>query len=576
MTYAQLRYKFDCAIASKQPSAALQDIKQDMYDFCLSHCEHPRRIYVSNPDTGERYPIDAPCGKCYHCVETRQNEWVTRMWHETSLGHKFCYFTTLTYSSYKKYEDIPSKLLDAFWHYDNLNENKAFSYSPCLCRIEHLQYFLRNLRNDLASEGYPRKITYFACQELGKKYGRPHFHLIIWSDTPLTTEMIEKAWSIRSGRKNLTYVPIGRIEHDDLTNNGTIIKDKTVKIDGNNYSVQHAFKYVAKYVCKSESYNSQRLEFFVKSMQKKLDLFYFSPRVLRLIIPNYDKCINYEESLFKKQFSAYFFNLLHPTSQCTAFDVKCFNQILRPFVPSTTCSRAQGIGSIFLKTNIDALVQGRLDIVDPDLGKLVLPSFYLRKVKEEICPYEFRSVYSLSSSFSKGFRKKILSDFAKLAGCSAISKDYEDLCNYYTFPFRYYQEQVWIRDSRKCIRIANTGQRVLLILKDNGFAEYLYARYYKYDKSSNKYLLQKEESFHEFYEKFAACCSESEKRSKEIIDKAWKQLGDNLYIEDNLNGFLVSNGFGDINELKNETYSYQNNQRIDMHNKNYIKKRNDL
>ena len=222
----------------------------------VSQCADPQIMHLRSASTGLLLPYQVPCGHCYHCRETKLNEWVTRMCLETD-AHKHCYFVTLTYRSYDNYEDIPPELLDAFWHYDDYNKNRKLCWSPCLIRGEHVSQFMRNLRNDTNN----RDIRFFCGSEYGSTYGRPHHHVIIWSDEPIYITDIMKAWShreqntsARSGRfqklRYKCYADGNGFDYNDLYANGTLFTDSKATIDGQQMSAAHAFRYVSKYLQK--------------------------------------------------------------------------------------------------------------------------------------------------------------------------------------------------------------------------------------------------------------------------------------------------------------------------------------
>lgn len=105
-----------------------------------------------------------PCGRCSTCRASQSMVWALRM-HLESLYHKENAFVTLTYSP----EFLPDHA----------------GLKP-----SHLQAFFKRLRRLL-----PYKIRYFACGEYGDRFGRPHYHAIIFglkfSDFPL----VSKAWT---------------------------------------------------------------------------------------------------------------------------------------------------------------------------------------------------------------------------------------------------------------------------------------------------------------------------------------------------------------------------------------------
>lgn len=104
-----------------------------------------------------------PCGMCYYCRIQRASLWAMRMMHETEY-HKHNVFVTLTYNN--------------DWVGDN-NLNKR-----------DLQLFIKRLRKNVGNI----KIKYFACGEYGYKYGRKHYHLIIFGLGPGDKNVIDKSW----------------------------------------------------------------------------------------------------------------------------------------------------------------------------------------------------------------------------------------------------------------------------------------------------------------------------------------------------------------------------------------------
>lgn len=91
-------------------------------------------------------PIDLPCGKCIGCLRDKANAWAVRCYHESTLHDRNC-FVTLTYRE----EECPQRL-----------------------RQSDLQRFFKRMR----SRGV--KLRYFACGEYGGRFGRPHYHALIF------------------------------------------------------------------------------------------------------------------------------------------------------------------------------------------------------------------------------------------------------------------------------------------------------------------------------------------------------------------------------------------------------------
>lgn len=92
----------------------------------------------------------APCGQCMACRLKRSREWAIRCMHEGSMHDENC-FITLTYSP----EFIPSG--------DTLV-------------VKHFQDFMKRLRFRFSD----KSIRFLHCGEYGEKFGRPHYHALLF------------------------------------------------------------------------------------------------------------------------------------------------------------------------------------------------------------------------------------------------------------------------------------------------------------------------------------------------------------------------------------------------------------
>lgn len=113
------------------------------------NCSKPVRLKGTN--------MFVPCTRCTQCKIQKARELSLRMMHQLQYEKKAS-FITLTYSD--------SYLLESGNAIGNL-------------RKEELQKFFKRLRKQLPD----RNIKYFACGEYGEKYGRPHYHAIIFGIT---------------------------------------------------------------------------------------------------------------------------------------------------------------------------------------------------------------------------------------------------------------------------------------------------------------------------------------------------------------------------------------------------------
>lgn len=256
---ATYKHSLQCAITAHNQGdhlATASHIHNAVYEYGLQHCLHSTTKRIYNKVTQQYVEYSIPCGKCYYCQHSRQHDWVSRMSLHTE-NYKYCYFLTLTYRGYDTYDEIPTFLRNAFFHQDAWNAEQSLCYSPCLLRYNHLQRFWKYLRKQLPTVSH---LSFYSCGEYGSTYGRPHFHAIIWSDCPILTAQVERAWSTRAGL-------IGRVELNDLNSNGTIAGDGVL-----NSSM--AFRYVSKYVSKSiserdKSLLSSRYKFFADAISSR-------------------------------------------------------------------------------------------------------------------------------------------------------------------------------------------------------------------------------------------------------------------------------------------------------------------
>lgn len=102
--------------------------------------------------------LSLPCGRCIGCRLERARQWAVRIMHEVKM-HDSSSFITLTY------KNLPGPCADC----------SPVDGSVCVCEC---QRFLKRLRARLA----PKRIRFFLCAEYGEKFGRPHYHAVIFGE----------------------------------------------------------------------------------------------------------------------------------------------------------------------------------------------------------------------------------------------------------------------------------------------------------------------------------------------------------------------------------------------------------
>lgn len=112
--------------------------------------------------------IQVPCGKCVNCLSNRRNSWCMRLRAEKKNSFN-AYFITLTYDDlHLPFKNLPnpehvSKFLNSF----RMRYFRALAIKDCVSLSE-------------VRKSYP-PIRYFYVSEFGEKYGRVHYHLLLFN-----------------------------------------------------------------------------------------------------------------------------------------------------------------------------------------------------------------------------------------------------------------------------------------------------------------------------------------------------------------------------------------------------------
>lgn len=118
---------------------------------------------VVGQDAGKGPDLLVRCGTCLGCRKDKAFAWTLRNlfeWHQ----HQHACWVTLTYAK-----------------------------APISLDKSHLQTWLKRVRRRC----HPAKIRFFACGEYGEKFGRPHYHCILYGvdrDNLAMVRAVEGAW----------------------------------------------------------------------------------------------------------------------------------------------------------------------------------------------------------------------------------------------------------------------------------------------------------------------------------------------------------------------------------------------
>lgn len=151
-------------------------------------CYHPipawrttQQVQLHKP-LPDSTPLQVPCGTCIGCRTTRAQHWALRC-HLESLEHRDTCVTTLTY------ED---------------------RHLPPTLEKRHLQAFMKRLR-----KLNKKRIRFFGCGEYGERWGRPHYHVILFG-LHHETRTIAEAWVTPPNEDGMRE-PLGMIHTDNVS-----------------------------------------------------------------------------------------------------------------------------------------------------------------------------------------------------------------------------------------------------------------------------------------------------------------------------------------------------------------------
>lgn len=438
MNALDLYYRSMDSVSVGRPAELRDHYKE--YQKC--HCYHPQVIQVFNSCTGLSEKMEVPCGKCYHCTETRQNEWVTRMYAHLE-DYAYCYFVTLTYRSLF-HPDVSSAesiimhdLKHALWHYDSDNSRHTLAYAPCLLVKQHYQKFIKRLRANTGAD-----ITYYLSGEYGEFYSRPHYHIILFSRQPITYKDVHDAWAVKLYRPNKNspwvhkrnqedtttseshYFPYGRVQVDDLISNGTITHER-ISVDGMQMAGEHCFSYVCKYLTKKE--------FYSKRLVKAFDALYGNVRQNgEVVYSRYNSLIDTKVYVEKFDEIAIAANskVYLPKSYQDEF-LQNFPQDYRDFAdkfaPFKECSRSTAIGSLFIRKHLNLYSAGVAVKPEHQTTAFVVPSYFRRKVKDAIFSLRRHKFTASGSAYNLGNLKNF-ADYLQKAVDGDVFEQYSIHC----------------------------------------------------------------------------------------------------------------------------------------------------
>lgn len=157
--------------------------------MAIMDCIDPFKVTMQ--ETKNQYAkgetLYVPCRVCGNCREKRRKEWALRIYHE-SLTSISSGFWTLTYAP----EHLP--MINPETGELRTGEHHAYDgFVPTVDKTD-LQKWLKRVRfHQSKIEGAP-KIRYYAVSEYGGRFGRPHFHIMLFNLLPECRDFAHTTW----------------------------------------------------------------------------------------------------------------------------------------------------------------------------------------------------------------------------------------------------------------------------------------------------------------------------------------------------------------------------------------------
>lgn len=403
------------------PRSALVELSMGVPSskYVKSTCCAPiyRRVRLS--EDGSYRDMYCDCGRCLICQDRKRNEMASRMFlHATK--YDFCYFVTLTYGSYNllpfTYHPFLADWLQTVPSYDSHNESGKPRWTPTILVKSHLQKYLKRLRKIVGS------FTYCACGEYGSKFGRPHFHAIIFTNSPISEVHFQEAWSLeckRTNNKNLVRpwrgdlaktkdngyfkFQFGKVQVYDLYANGSLNYDGRHPGQFNaGKSAMNNFTYVAKYLGKAKDSLNNLPNWVYSRIKYAWSVYTDDIDKLNELKPN----PNENELFIKNQITMSFDDKLF---QNIYFED--FKKIVSPFFLS---SRRPAIGKQYFLENCKRFQAKEFSLPKFMDKSIAFPSYYFRLLTQKKYPIRLRKNVESGISHTKDLLPRIYSYFLAL------------------------------------------------------------------------------------------------------------------------------------------------------------------
>lgn len=174
LNYAKLGGAIHGDVKYQVYSPDVQSINHaSLLEYAKNNMDKIEDCYVQLPN-GYKEPLYClvPCGHCVLCRDNKRNDLVFRATMESACYTCPPMFITLTYDN----DHLPAVKVG----------NKRLVHGN-LC-YKDVQDFFKRLRRVWDRKGIKHNIRYLVAGEYGSKYGRAHYHIILWNNPYNTDE----------------------------------------------------------------------------------------------------------------------------------------------------------------------------------------------------------------------------------------------------------------------------------------------------------------------------------------------------------------------------------------------------
>ncbi len=345
----------------------------DLSKYIEATCVNPKKVRIYDPFAQQYVVQQVPCGNCIHCKMQKVNEWITRLYSQKNYS-KYVYYISLDYAPFDISSPVAALLAaetGAAEH--NINKYGKHGLHPVVLCKNHFADFHKRLRKNTGVH-----YQYFGCGEYGTAHSRPHFHIIIFSNSPITRNDIQKAWTIKGYK-------IGRVDYNDLVENGTTSNDKS-----NPLNCSFVFRYVCKYLFKKTGIIDK-----LKTYEYHKKYFESLYQEIKGIKPmSSPKLCDFGEM-----------DVCDPITPEQRLYVQYWKEYCKEYSPFIACSRRPAIGLQYLQDNLSRFKDADFRLFGLPKDVATFPRYYMRKTKEMVCPFKaLGEVTSEPSSNSRMLR----------------------------------------------------------------------------------------------------------------------------------------------------------------------------